>query len=215
METETIIKFVKHDGGRALAGFKGHTGDCVARAIAIASGKPYKEVYDALAAGNAAQRASKRSSRAKSKFKVATAAHGINTTRKWFKDYMKSIGFEWTATMEIGVGTKVHLRGDELPEGRLVVALSRHYAAVIDGVLHDLSDCSRGGTRCVYSYWKYVGVKEESKVYDPKTPWRLVEQRAYIFVVNRDDERVLYLDDRPENRDIANHIIQSVNKTSI
>jgi hypothetical protein len=33
------------------------------------------------------------------------------------------------------------------------VVLSRHYAAVIDGVLHDVVDCSRGGTRCVYGYY--------------------------------------------------------------
>jgi hypothetical protein len=42
------MEFVYDDGGRAAAGFKGSTGDCVVRAIAIASGKPYREVYDAL-----------------------------------------------------------------------------------------------------------------------------------------------------------------------
>lgn len=26
-------------------------------------------------------------------------------------------------------------------------------AAVVDGVLHDTFDCSRGGTRCVYGYY--------------------------------------------------------------
>jgi hypothetical protein len=55
--------------------------------------------------------------------------------------------------MQIGSGCKVHLRSDELPIGRLVVGLSRHSAAVIDGVLHDTYDCSRRGTRCVYGYW--------------------------------------------------------------
>jgi hypothetical protein len=41
-------KFVMDDGGRAAAGYKGQTGDCVCRSIAIATGKPYQEVYDAL-----------------------------------------------------------------------------------------------------------------------------------------------------------------------
>lgn len=41
----------------------------------------------------------------------------------------------------------------ELPHGRLVVMLSRHAAAVIDGVLHDTYQDDRGGTRCVYGYW--------------------------------------------------------------
>jgi hypothetical protein len=56
--------------------------------------------------------------------------------------------------MQIGSGCKVHLRADELPNGRLVVHTSRHSTAVIDGVIHDTYDPSRGGNRCVYGYWK-------------------------------------------------------------
>lgn len=37
------MDFVFHDGGRAAAGYKGKTGDCVTRSIAIATGKPYQE----------------------------------------------------------------------------------------------------------------------------------------------------------------------------
>ena len=138
-----------NDGGRANAGRKGYTGDCVARAIAIAAGLPYQEVYDRMAEGNATQRRSKHD---KGK-RVRTASHGIAVKRKWFKDYMRELGFVWTATMEVGSGCKVHLKYDELPKGRIVVSLSRHYAAVLNGVLHDTHDCSRGGTRCVYGYW--------------------------------------------------------------
>jgi hypothetical protein len=144
-----------NDGGRKAAGYKGSSGDCVARAIAIASGLPYQTVYDALATGNAAQRITRRSRR-KSAGK-RTAAHGISVRRKWFRDYMREIGFTWVPTMQIGSGCKVHLRPDELPSGRLVVAVSKHYAAVIDGVLHDLSDCSRDGTRAVYGYFIFEG----------------------------------------------------------
>jgi hypothetical protein len=63
-------------------------------------------------------------------------------------------GFEWTPTMGIGTGCRVHMRQGELPMGRLVVMLSRHAAAVIDGVVYDTADPSRGGTRCVYGYYK-------------------------------------------------------------
>jgi hypothetical protein len=42
------MKFVYNDGGRAAAGYKGNAGDCACRAIAIATGKPYQEVYNAL-----------------------------------------------------------------------------------------------------------------------------------------------------------------------
>src|SRR6516225_2064075 len=44
----TFKRFVYDDGGRAAAGFKGTTADCACRAIAIATGKPYREVYDGL-----------------------------------------------------------------------------------------------------------------------------------------------------------------------
>jgi hypothetical protein len=40
--------------------------------------------------------------------------------------------------------------------GKLVVSLSRHYAAVIDGVIRDTHDCSRDGNRCVYGYWQFA-----------------------------------------------------------
>ena len=42
------MKFIVNDGGRAEAGYKGGAGDCVCRSIAIATGRPYQEVYDAL-----------------------------------------------------------------------------------------------------------------------------------------------------------------------
>ena len=167
------MKWVHDDGGRAAAGFKGKAGDCVARAVAIASGKPYAEVYDALAGGMGSQR----------KAKGRSARNGISTKRKWFKDYMASLGFQWTPTMLVGQGCKVHLKDGELPMGRLVVAVSRHYTAVIDGVIHDTYNpgADRGTTvyppnyslpipkaarwlengngwayspdRCVYGYW--------------------------------------------------------------
>jgi hypothetical protein len=66
---------------------------------------------------------------------------------------MAELGFTFYATMGIGTGCTTHLDADELPPGRIIVALSKHYAAVIDGVLHDTYDCTRDGTRCVYGYW--------------------------------------------------------------
>lgn len=140
-----------HDGGRKAAGYVGDARDCVCRAIAITSGRPYGEIYEALAAGNAGQRKSKRGSNHAGR---RTARNGINTTRKWFKDYMASLGFTWVPTMQIGSGCKVHMREGELPMGRIIAVVSKHYSAVIDGVIHDTYDCSRDGTRCVYGYWK-------------------------------------------------------------
>ncbi len=69
---------------------------------------------------------------------------------------MTALGFKFVPTMGIGTGCKVHLRDGELPMGRIIARVSRHYVAVIDGVLHDTYDASRGGTRCVYGYWSMV-----------------------------------------------------------
>lgn len=144
------MTFQYNDGGREAAGFKGYAGDCVARAITIASGRPYAEVYARLAKGNGAQRAGKQGKRS------VSARNGINVTRKWFKDLMAEWGFVWVPTMTIGSGCKVHLRADELPAGRLVVSVSKHYTTMIDGVINDTWNPDRGGDRCVYGYWKLV-----------------------------------------------------------
>lgn len=133
-----------NDGGRAEAGFKGDApGDCVTRAVAIATGRPYREVYDLTN-----QLALHERPRRKSRSSARTGVHK-DTQRR----LLDTFGWVWHPTMAIGQGTTVHLRADELPAGRLVVALSKHMAAVIDGVVHDVSDPSREGTRCVYGYW--------------------------------------------------------------
>jgi hypothetical protein len=134
------------DGGRERTGFRGQTGDCVCRAVAIATGLPYQQVYDDLAMLGAKEHKYRRRSR---KSHPRTGIY-IQTTRR----YLASLGWAWTPTMHIGSGCTVHLRYGELPEtGRLIVSISRHIVAVIYGVIHDLSDPSRRGTRCVYGYW--------------------------------------------------------------
>lgn len=142
------MQFVFNDGGRSAAGFKGVTGDCVTRAIAIATEIPYEVVYKSLSEGVRGERRS--TSRAD---RQRSARNGVQTSRQWFKDYMRSIGWRWTPTMRIGGGCQVHLRSSELPGGRIIVSTSKHYCAVIDGVIHDIADPSRDGSRCVYGYW--------------------------------------------------------------
>lgn len=155
------MDFVYDDGGRAEAGFKGNAGDCVCRSIAIATGRPYREIYEKLSRETGSQRPGKRGKR------PASARNGINVKRKWFGDYMRSLGFEWVPTMKVGHGCKVRLLREELPMGRLVVSVSRHYTAVIDGVIHDTHDPTRATVvtengvarlahRCVYGYWRLV-----------------------------------------------------------
>lgn len=139
------MQFVYNDGGRAEAGYLGRTGDCATRAIAIATGEPYQKVYDLINDFAKSERTGKRK-RGRSNARI-----GVYT--QCVRRVMKSLGWKWIPTMTIGQGCKVHLKAEELPKGRLVVVVSKHYAAVIDGVLHDNHDCSRGETRCVYGYF--------------------------------------------------------------
>ena len=55
--------------------------------------------------------------------------------------------------MKVGGGCQVHLRATELPSGTLIVRVSKHLSAVIDGVIQDTHNPSRGGSRCVYGYY--------------------------------------------------------------
>jgi hypothetical protein len=144
------MQHVENDGGREAAGYKGKAGDCVCRSIAIAAGKPYQEVYDRLAHGMATQRRGKRSGKSHG---VRSARSGVSTKRKWFKDYMAELGATWWPTCQIGLGAAPI---STLPQqGRLIVAFRRHYAAMIDGVLHDTWDATYGYDRRVYGYWKF------------------------------------------------------------
>ncbi|MGH8597056.1 MAG: hypothetical protein ACREXT_10410 [Gammaproteobacteria bacterium] len=155
--------FVFDDGGRQAAGFRGRTGDCVVRSIAIVSGTPYRDVYQRLFA--LAKRAIDQPYRnAHEELFALTHAHETTTrahcsprngvSRAIYEPYLLDFGYLWTPTMSIGSGCRVHLRREELPPGRLIVQLSRHLTAVIDGIVHDTVDCSRGGKRCVYGYYK-------------------------------------------------------------
>lgn len=138
------MKYVWDDGGRASAGYKGTADDCVCRAIAIAAQMPYKDVYKLINEFGKRERVGKRTSRSSARTGVYN-----DTIRK----IMKHLGWRWVPTMFVGSGCTVHLKADELPSGRLVVSLSKHLAAVVDGVIHDTYDCSRDETRCVYGYF--------------------------------------------------------------
>lgn len=149
------LEYLYDDGGRAEAGYKGHTQDCVTRSIAIVSGLPYAEVYAGL---NALARSERRDKRVKR----SSARSGVH--RKTYEKYLMELGFQWQPTMFVGKGCKVHLLKNELPKGKLIVRLSRHLTAVIGGVIRDTSNPTRCGVtcdekgkrlthRCVYGYY--------------------------------------------------------------
>ena len=137
--------FKYNDGGRKEAGYKGDAGDCVTRAIAIATERPYQEIYNEI---NEISKLEKNSKRRNGR---SSARNGVY--KQTIRKYMAKLGWKWVPTMFIGQGCKVHLCKEELPKGRLVVNVSKHSTAVIDGVINDTYQPARGGTRCVYGYY--------------------------------------------------------------
>lgn len=132
------MRFIYSDGGRSQY-FKGEAGDCVCRAICNATGRDYKEVYDMI------------NLYSKRKRRKSSARNGVS--KEVIREVLSVLGWKWTPLMQIGSGCKVHLKEDELPQGTIIVSLSRHLSCVKDGVIYDTYDCSRDETRCVYGYW--------------------------------------------------------------
>ncbi len=145
-----MANFIYDDGGRAASGFRGKTGDCAVRALAIALEANYDDVYKEIKALMHDERYAK-CFNAFLNGKDRTPRRGV--PMRILRDYLASRGWHWHATMRIGSGCRVHLRENELPKGRVIARCSRHLVTLVDGVLHDIFDASREGTRCVYGYW--------------------------------------------------------------
>jgi len=139
------LTYFRDDGGRKNAGYATEAGDCFCRAVCIATGMGYEKVYNMI---NFYAKNERKGKRKKTKSSARTGVF-IATAKKMMKD----LGWIWVPTMKIGQGCKVHLRADELPEGRIICRVSKHFTAVIDGVIHDTFDPSRDGKRCVYGFW--------------------------------------------------------------
>lgn len=124
-----------NDGGRSKYFAASSVGDCVTRAIAIATSKDYLTVYNELHS-----------------LLGYSPRNGVK--RKDIKRSVEHFGGVWHSCMKIGSGCTTHLKDDEIPmRGRVVCNVTKHLTCVIDGVINDTYDPSRGGTRCVYGYW--------------------------------------------------------------
>ena len=146
--TTNTMRYEYSDGGRKAAGFKGDASDCGVRALAIATGISYLEAR-ALIGAQAAHEVQAGRGRLAQRPSSANSGVWVET----FHAVMAKLGWRWVPTMAIGSGCTTHLVASELPAGRLIVRLSRHYAAVVDGVVLDTYDPRRNGARCVYGYW--------------------------------------------------------------
>ena len=121
------------DGGRADAGFKGKY-DCGIRAVAIACELSYKDAQKVL------REAAKKGKQGNGSISAGLYKEDMNSA-------LQSLGWEWVSAPKFE-GRKA--RYSDLPAGRHIARMARHYAAVIDGVLIDAWDSSG---KMVYGYW--------------------------------------------------------------
>jgi hypothetical protein len=142
-------RFVYNNGGHVAAS----GGGCVPRAIAIATGKPYREVYEALVAATHKYVRRWPRSMVAGWIKRSRGGRSFDPERGCYDtiydSYLKSLGWQYTPTKD----RNIHLRADELPSGRLIVRVHRHLVAVIDGAIHDTFDSGGAGRRPVYGYY--------------------------------------------------------------
>ena len=115
------MRYLKTDGGRRDAGFKGQTGDCVTRSIAIATETPYRQVYKALTELT----------------KLMTG--GIRTTvrdgcsKEVAHQYLTDLGWSLVLTPNCYLI-------DAPTDQRIIAVLPRHKVAVLNGTVHDSWD---------------------------------------------------------------------------
>lgn len=159
------MEWVYNDGGRAAAGYKGDAGDCVTRAIAIATGLPYKEVYKII--NDQAKLESEKVIKKYRGQKRSSARNGV--AKETYNAVLKDLGWKWVTCMRFGQGCTTHMVADELPNGTIIVALAKHLVCVKDGVIYDTYNSSEkayidefgqkqiNDRRCVYGYFVKEG----------------------------------------------------------
>lgn len=167
------MKFNYNDGGRSKYFKADNVGDCVTRAIAIATGRDYKEIYDTLN-----QMAKKESTKRHRGHKRSQSRNGV--FKETWKRYLANIGWVHVSTCAIGSSkSKVKFVDGALPEkGTYIVQLSRYLTTLVDGVINDTYDCSKkqyydwysgdlvtNEERCVYGYWR-APTQEEQEMHE-------------------------------------------------
>ncbi len=135
------------DGGRNASGYHDAENDCVARALAIVTQRPYGEIHLRLQAGLDTWQA---------KHLNLTRKPGVNAGHKWFKDYLKhELGMTWHPLLglrSIRLSVYRPFPVDELPRwGRFAVNCSSHWIALIDGTAYDIYPVRRN--TATVGYW--------------------------------------------------------------
>ena len=125
--------FEFNDGGRAKAGYKGSAGDCGARAMAIALAMDYQKAYDHIAHANFKHHG------------IKSARNGVD--RHIYANVLLVFNWLWQPAPKFE-GRKAYC--SDMPSGIVIARQAGHYVAIIDGIPHDIWDCSH---KMIYGYW--------------------------------------------------------------
>lgn len=148
------MSWVFDDGGAAAAGYTPDARDCVPRSIAIASGLEYIYVLAELRQRSAAWVADSRSQHARVLRAKGRRLHPRSgVLPQVFRPWLQELGFQWVPAIAVGTGVQVHLRPGEMPDVLAIVRCSKHLTVWDHGVIRDVFDPSRDGTRAVYGWW--------------------------------------------------------------
>lgn len=147
------MAFHWNDGGRAACGFVGLAGDCVTRAISIATGVVYRDVYEQLGV------LCEKSPRSGVRIDVANT---YLAERNWQRHSRLDQPFDPKA----------------LPMGKVIVHLSKkeerssHFCTVMDRVVHDTWDASEDDDYFIHAFWTSAEQETQSSVPDKESKGR-------------------------------------------
>jgi len=130
MPKKSILnRYVHTDGGRSNYYSLDKVGDCVIRAIAIATERGYKEVVEDT-------------------WEFSKKYGCPINWKAVYIPYLESIGWEKVKSPKFK-GRKAVAK--DLPKGRYIMRHANHLSACVDNKPHDIWDTSE---RCVYQYWR-------------------------------------------------------------
>jgi hypothetical protein len=155
------MEFIYDDGGRAAAGFKGKTGDCGVRAIAIATGQPYQQVYDEINA------LAKERERVKWGRKAVSHRRSNSRTgvyKRLMDIYLAGIGWRYVGTWDGEMPWRAQRDTARFPAGPIILNKRKHYIACQDGTIRDTYDSTQARNFetgelvpegcAIYGYWE-------------------------------------------------------------
>lgn len=112
-------------------------GDCVVRSLTKASGSSWEETFKGLC-------------------ELAYEMKYLPNADEVWKEYARSIGFEYKALPKVEKGGKRPIASElskQLGSGNYILRVSKHLVASVDGKYYDSWD---SGKKPVYGYWEKV-----------------------------------------------------------